>query len=147
MSRLNEHRKYQRCDNLVCKVLTSLTGSKWEDVELHDISAGGIKFSSQKAYPLNAKLYFDIYVYNMLSEFNVKVEGCVIRRDSSEATNVYAVNFENINKYQQVQLDELVKSKISIKDTWHPHSQDEICNFFPTSRAGRIKGARNHLFW
>jgi hypothetical protein len=120
MSYLAEKRKYQRCDNLVCKALISTDEKRWENMELCDISAGGLQFTTKHNLHEGMKLYFNLYVYNMLSEFNIKLEGCVVRVDRSKCGDIYAVRYENLNKYHQVQLDELVKSKMTVKNT-HEH--------------------------
>jgi c-di-GMP-binding flagellar brake protein YcgR len=120
MSYLAERRKYQRCDSLICKALMSEDESRWDNVELNDISAGGLGFLSYHAFRENDKLFFNLYVYNMLSEFIIKLEGRVVRIDRNRGRNVYAIRFENMNKYQQVQLDELVKSKVTVKNA-HEH--------------------------
>lgn len=124
MSYLAERRKYQRCDSLVCKVLISTNEVRWESIDLYDISAGGLLFTSYHHFSDNLKLYFNLYVYNMLSEFNIKLEGRILRVDRSKEIYVYAIKFENMNKYQQVQLDELVKSKITVRNT-HEHILNE----------------------
>lgn len=120
MSYLAERRKYQRCDNLVCKALISTNEARWESIDLCDISAGGLLFTSHHHFADNMKLYFNLYVYNMLSEFNIKIEGRVIRAIHSNGKTAYAIGFENMNKYQHVQLDELVRSKITVRNT-HEH--------------------------
>lgn len=120
MSYLAEKRKYQRCDSLVCKALISTDEARWESMELCDISAGGLLFSSRHSLHEGMKLYFNFYVYNMLSEFNIKLEGRIVRVDRSKSRILYAVCYENVNKYHQVQLDELVKSRISVRNS-HEH--------------------------
>lgn len=126
MSYLAERRKYQRCDSLVCKALISTNEARWENIDLCDISAGGLQFTSHRNFSDKMKLYFNLYVYNMLSEFNIKLEGRVIRVIQSRGKNVYAIDFENMNKYQQVQLDELVRSKITVRNTHeHIHKDEE----------------------
>ena len=112
-----ERRKYQRCDSIICKAQMSIDEKRWVISELVDLSAGGLSFaSSNSSFNEGCKVYFNLYVYNMLSEFNIKLEGSIIRIDRNNSKRLYSVKFENINKYQQVQLDELVKSKITICD-------------------------------
>ncbi len=121
MSYMAEKRKYQRCDNLVCKALISTDEMRWESMEICDVSAGGLMFATSHSLQAGMKLYFNLYVYNMLSEFNIKLEGRIVRVERSNGRNVYAVHYENLNKYLQVQLDELVKSKITVRN---PHEHD-----------------------
>lgn len=117
MSYLAEKRKYQRCDSIVCKALMSKDRTHWDSVDLHDISAGGLSFISNAVINDDGRLLFNLYVYNMLSEFNIMLEGRLVRVDDSKSRKVYAVRFENINKYQVVQLDELVKSRITVRNS------------------------------
>jgi c-di-GMP-binding flagellar brake protein YcgR len=114
MNHLVERRRYQRCSNLICKVFVSVDETKWDLVELLDISAGGLKFSYSDAINSSSKMFFQLYVYNMLSEFNLRAEAEVIRYEKCHTDNVYAVRFRNMPKYEQIQLDELAKSKICI---------------------------------
>lgn len=114
MNHLVEKRRYQRCSNLICKVFVSVDEKDWELIDLMDISAGGLKFSSMEALNSSSKLFFQLYVYNMLSEFNLRAEAEVIRYEKCHTDNVYAVRFKNMPKYEQIQLDELAKSKICV---------------------------------
>ena len=143
MSYFADRRKYQRCDNVVCKALMSLNETRWDNIELSDISAGGLSFNSNVAYDEKSKMYFNLYVYNMLSEFNIKLEGRIIRVDRSKGKYVYAIGFQNINKYQQVQLDELIKSKVTVRNAQEHviHEEEYSIFLFPRFRPGshRIK--------
>lgn len=143
MPYLAERRKYQRCDSIIYKAHMSTDEMRWENAEINDISAGGLSFSSHAHYSEGSKLHFNLYVYNMLSEFNIRLEGRIIRVDRSKSRKAYSVVFENINKYQQVQLDELIKSKITLKERKaEPVYEEEYSIFlFPRFKpaARRIK--------
>lgn len=140
MSDYAERRKYQRYDNVVCKAMVSLDGSRWDSFEISDISAGGLSFVSGKYLGKDTKLLFNIDVYNMLSEFNLKLEGHIVREEVVKGIFSYAVKFANIDKYTQVQLDELIKSKITIINSAKPAFDDGIYTFLliPRSRPRRI---------
>lgn len=148
MPYLAERRKYQRCDCLICKAMMSTDEMRWENAELNDVSAGGLSFVSDAAFSEGSKVFFNLYVYNMLSEFNIKLEGRIIRIDSSKIKKVYSVKFENINKYQQVQLDELVKSKITVRNLHQEKVFEEEYSIFlfprfrPRTRRVRIHNYR-----
>jgi hypothetical protein len=47
----------------------------------------------------------------------MKVEGNVLNSTLSKDKAEYVVKFDNINKYTQVQLDEIIKSKVTINNT------------------------------
>lgn len=140
MDGIAEHRKYQRCSGVVCKAKISTDNKKsWSEAELWDVSAGGLSFRTKTPIEVNSKIYFNISIYNMLSEFNMNLEGTVLR----EKDNVYAVIFENLDKYSQVQLDELIKSKVTIKNQSQPiFDEDGVYSFIFIQRyrpRGRIK--------
>lgn len=116
MNYLVDKRRYQRCSNLICKVLASKDGKNWHNVDLVDISAGGMRFSTSKVINVNSKLFFQLYVYNMLSEFNLSLDAQIIRFEKIGEAATYSVKFVDISKYHQIQLDELVKSKISVSE-------------------------------
>lgn len=124
-----ERRKYQRCTKTICKALLSTDGIRWNNVELCDISAGGLRFSSKGKFDNNAHLKFDLNVYNALSEFNMKVEGNVLNSTLSKDRAEYTVKFDNINKYTQVQLDEIIKSKVTINNAVSLAPEDGIYTF------------------
>lgn len=135
-----ERRKYQRCDNLICKVLVSTDQKQWIKVDLKDISAGGIKFTTNNILKMSTQLYFNLNIYNMLSEFNIRIEGQTVRMEKHGYNYTYAVQFVNFDKPHQIQLDELVKSKISVKKFTHqPHLQEEVCAYVLIPRGRRSK--------
>lgn len=144
MSYQAERRKYQRCDSIVCKALMSRDESRWENIELNDISAGGLSFHSSHMFNEKDKLYFNLYVYNMLSEFNIKLEGRIVRVERTREKSRIAIKFENINKYQQVQLDELIKSRVTVRNAHEQVISEEEYSIFlfprfrPRSRKIRI---------
>ncbi|MEN8907596.1 MAG: PilZ domain-containing protein [Clostridiales bacterium] len=124
MNHLVEKRRYQRCSNLICKVMVSRDEKYWHSVDLIDISAGGMRFSTTDVINVNSKLFFQLYVYNMLSEFNLRLEAQVVRFEKNSSGSTYSVKFLEISKYYQIQLDELVKSKITVAEK-HKSLHDE----------------------
>lgn len=119
MAHLSERRKYKRCNGIIARALVSKDKIRWVSFDIIDLSAGGMLFSSVHRYHVNTKLYFNLFIHNMLSECDIKIEGRVLRTDEINGMNTYAVQFENMNKYVTLQLDELVKSKLSVKDIPH----------------------------
>ena len=129
MAELTEQRKYQRCIKIICKALLSLDNKLWNEIEIINISAGGLKFVSKKAYTINEKLNLSLTVFNAYSEFNMNFEGIIKRMDSTKNETSYGVEFINLNKYYQVQLDEIIKAKTSLKSEIHPMHEDGIYAF------------------
>jgi hypothetical protein len=107
----------------------STDGMRWNNVELYDISAGGLRFNSKSKFDNNVHLKFNLNVYNALSEFNIKVEGKVINDIITKDKTQYAVKFDNINKYTQVQLDEIIKSKVTLSNNVPLSPDDGIYTF------------------
>jgi hypothetical protein len=142
-----ERRKYQRCTKTICKAFLSADGQRWNDMELSDISAGGLRFSSRKKFENNTQLKFNLNVYNALSEFNMKIEGSVLHSAFSGDKAEYAVKFNNINKYTQVQLDEVIKSKVTINNTSPLSPDDGIYTFMfiPRKRSTSIRNKMRML--
>ncbi len=142
MAYFAERRKYQRCSYTICKVaMWTSDNFKWHDIELLDISAGGLKFASKEKYDQRDHLFFDICVYNMLSEFNMKLEGHIVREEMDNGKYLYSVKFENINKYCQIQLDEIIKSKVTVSNLPPPPTTDDgiyTFLFIPRTRPGRL---------
>jgi c-di-GMP-binding flagellar brake protein YcgR len=141
MSYFAERRKYLRCTETICKTLMSPDKRRWGEIELDDISGGGLRFKSKVTFEEDTPLKFNLCVYNMLSEFKMNFEGHIVRKDTSNGTNFYGVKFDNINKYLQVQLDEIIKSKVKVKDIIQPVSDDGIYTFLfiPRIRSKRIR--------
>ena len=129
MSDYAERRRYQRCDSTICKAMLSVDTCRWDCFEISDISAGGLSFMSSRCFNTDTRLFFNIYVYNMLSEFNLKFEGHILRQEIVKGIYRYAVKFDKIDKYTQVQLDELIKSRITLTNTEKPAFNDGIYTF------------------
>ena len=113
-----------------------------------DISAGGLRFSSRKKYENNTHLKFNLNIYNALSEFNMKIEGNVLNSTLSKDKEEFAVKFDNINKYTQVQLDEIIKSKVTINNnsvSLAPEDGIYTFMFIPKRRTTSIKNRMRML--
>jgi hypothetical protein len=104
-----------------------------------NISAGGLKFACSDLFETGTRLYFNIYVYNMLSEFNMKFEGIVMRSMKSRNTYSHAVKFDNVNKLYQVQLDELIRSRLSLTDQVRPASEEEVYTMLLVSNLRSVR--------
>lgn len=125
MNYMADRRKYQRCHNIVGRVMISNDEKNWTNIELCDISANGMCFTTPKGFDNNSKLSVNLYIYNMLAEFTMRLEANIIRFEKKSSKYVYAIKFSNINKYQLIQLDELVKSRICVAKEQKPHYHEE----------------------
>lgn len=137
-----ERRKYQRSIAQCAKTHISIDGNDWKEVEVVDISAGGLSFKTQRNFEPQTKLRFNVWVYCMMSEFNLKLEGSVIRGELHGKDTIYSVKFENVDKYTQVQLDEVIKSSVCVKkESYFPTMDDTTYTFMmiPKFRTHRIR--------
>ncbi|MDP4094997.1 MAG: PilZ domain-containing protein [Bacillota bacterium] len=141
MNYIAEHRKYQRCSSKICKAEIKAGDGEWDEVELKDISAGGLKFLSKRIYELQSPVCVDIFVYSVFSEFNMKLNGTIIRKDHDRDCLSYSVCFDSMDRYKRVQLDEIIKSKLCINDSKHPAFEDGMYEFLflPKTRLSKVK--------
>lgn len=129
MTNTPERRKHKRCDALISKAAISYDRVIWHDVDIVDISAGGVKISHDTVCAANSTIYLDITIYNSLSEFNLLLNGKIIREETTDELNICVAKFEGINKYSQLQLDELVKSGLSNRNLSFEAAEDGIYSF------------------
>ena len=139
MPNFAERRKYQRCHSLVGKSLASNDENCWQNIGIDDISASGLSFTSVMPFDASRPIYLNIYIYNMLSEFNMRLEGRIIRAYAGENRFYYGVRLENINKHQQVQLDELVRTKVTSDGYYPPLSERYDFEIMLPAHAGSKK--------
>ncbi len=132
VSQVLERRRYRRYGNAICKVVMSEDNKNWQEIDVIDISAGGIKFTCAEDLEDRKSYYFDIAIYNMLSEFNMKFEGVIVRREESGIGKIYAVKYINVNRHNQIQLDEVMESRITLsKQMQHaPNHEEGVYTFF-----------------
>lgn len=142
MSDFTERRMYKRCTNTICRTGMSPEGTHWVTVDLQDISAGGLNFQSDSVYEVGQKLFFDLQVYYAFSEFNLRFEGEIIYHRKEESGNHYGVKFVNVDNYYQIQLDEIIRTKMNIADKishcHHAHEEGSY-TFILRPRVNRIK--------
>ena len=117
MSDFVERRKFIRCSNTICHAIMTSDRKVWKKIELRNISAGGLRFESKEEYLEGQKLNFDLLIYNAFSEFNMQFEGEIAHIHQSGESTSYGVRFININKYCQIQLDEIIRAKVNITDS------------------------------
>lgn len=139
MVEFTERRHYKRYPGSICRVLASTDGKIWDEIEALDISAGGMKFLSSREYQDNQRFYFNLFIYNMLSEFNMKIEGIIIGHQNLNLGHTYHVKFDRIDKYHQIQLDEIIKSKILLMGNASVVVEDGVYSFL---FAPRIKSKK-----
>lgn len=78
----------------------------------------------------------------MLSEFNIKQKGSIVRNAVNGDENSFSVMFEEMDKNTQVQLDEILKSEIMVsKQKLIPDGDGGIYTFImiPRTRSRKIR--------
>lgn len=135
----NEHRNYQRCETAICDLKVSIDKKYWNEAELLDISAGGLKMYTTVGLRLNDKVYFQINVINLSAEFNLKVEACITRVSKYKEGFVFSMKFENVDKFTEVQLDELVNSNLKAQHDPSKCCDDGLYTYSMMSRPKPIK--------
>jgi hypothetical protein len=80
----------------------------------------------------------------MLSEFNLKFEGQITRIEIDKGKRDYAVMFYNINKHSQIQLDEVIKSRVTLVNHIHSAPEDGSYTFLLMPRM-RTPCLRNRI--
>ena len=141
MNQFVERRKFQRCPFTICKVLASRDRTKWDELEIMNISAGGIKFKSRVHYSTDTILHFNLYTYYNFSEFNMHFEGQIIRNESTDQENIYVVAFNNSNEHNQKLLDEIINYRMANVRSDKPVVEDGVYAFMllPGLKIRRVK--------
>lgn len=116
MAGFKENRKYKRCSCAVCKVKISENGKTWTEIETCDVSARGLGFQSKTVYKVGSTFKFDLFVYNAFSEFNFKFDGKIVHCRKNGETFKYGVEFIGADKGSLIQLDEIIRTEVSIAD-------------------------------
>lgn len=102
-----EQRTYQRSNDFRCITNISKDNRLWEEVDVFDLSSGGLKFYSINKYHQDETIILDIIIRGLLTEFHTKVSGTVIRIEQDGYT--YAVAFQKVKPEVAVRIDEAVK--------------------------------------
>lgn len=132
-----QERIAQKTNNAtLCTASVSSDMIRWRDVDVDDISTSGLTFYSDKAYKVGQVLKFELKVYSMLTEFDIPLEGQIVEEKKSADGFGYTVKYEKMEKYIQVQLDEIFKANIAAKTTSEVATGDGIYSFIlnPGSR-------------
>lgn len=129
MTEAHEHGKYQVCDKPISKAKMSLDGVQWFEIDVKDISASGISFTSTRDYDLNQVFFLNLSLYNAFSEFNLAFEGKVVRKDAGGDATEYGLKFINVNKYYTIQLDEIIRSHVTVKEDDKDPEEDGTYEF------------------
>lgn len=106
MEELSDSLKYRKWYSPRCDSLISTDSKNWNSCEITEISASSLKLESSETYAIGEKLYFKLILYSGCSAFDMRVQAKII----SKLQNFYEVQFTDIQKHHQIQLDEIIKS-------------------------------------
>ena len=102
-----KRRHFRRTQLAICKLYVSANNVKWSEAKLEDLSAGGAKFYIENLGENVSEVYLKIDVVSGLTEFTFKTKASVVRKDGN---NIYAVQFIEFNKLNQIMLDEIINA-------------------------------------
>lgn len=139
MADYSEKRSYLRGQCSTSKAQISVDQKRWETIELIDISAGGFKFASRRAYDPQKPIFLCISIFNALSEFNMSFEGIVVREEETGSLHTYGIKFLNLSKYQHIQLDEIIKSKVCVQSEGNSLTDDGVYMFMFMPKCKKIR--------
>lgn len=101
-------RSFGRTDKVMCKLYVSKGAERWTEVYAVNISAGGTKFISRNIILEEGDIIFiRVDVLSGLSEFVFKTKARIRRKENAET---YAVEFLDMNKSNQIMLDEIINA-------------------------------------
>ena len=107
-----KRRKYKRIESSICKAYISQNQTTWREVEIGDVSAGGIRIIVEKGRIKEDKdIFIKIDVMSGFSEFSFKTKVKIVRKEGKENKDIYALEFIDLSKINQIMLDEILTSE------------------------------------
>jgi c-di-GMP-binding flagellar brake protein YcgR len=118
-------RAYKRDTCHRSRIKVSMDGNRWDEAEVFDISAGGLKIVTNIMFDIGEDLWFNLDMPEFLSKRQIKIEGTIRRHeaDDEEGKFVYGVSFKDLSEDLRIGIDENVlfrermrKKKIEYSD-------------------------------
>lgn len=107
-----KRRKYKRTESSICRAYVSHNQTTWREVEIGDVSAGGIRIIAEKGRVKEDKdIFIKIDVMSGFSEFVFKTKVKIIRKEEKENKDIFAMEFTDLSKINQIMLDEILTSE------------------------------------
>jgi len=104
-----EKRFYQRSDHFNIMAKTSRDKRRWKKVFIHNISSGGLQFSTDEAFTTGEVIWFDLAIQGFFSEFEVYTRGEIRNVNMHEGRFVCGVVFIELNTDIKILIDENIK--------------------------------------
>ena len=105
-----EKRFYQRSDHFNIVARTSRDKRRWKKVFIHNISSGGLQFSTDEEFTTGEVIWFDLAIQGFFSEFEVNTRGEIRNVNMHEGRYVCGVVFVELNTDIKILIDENIKS-------------------------------------
>ena len=110
-------REYIRTDSWRVEAKVSEDMKTWFNVEVPDISAGGLMFNTDKLYNVGDILWLEVYINPKMlhiGDINIKSKAVVKSvREVRGGHNAVGVEFRELPKNTQIHLDEVINWTIS----------------------------------
>jgi Tfp pilus assembly protein PilZ len=102
-------RVYARGDHFSTEVKVSRDGFQWKKAMAGELSSGGLSLFTKNEYQVGDELWFDLKVSGFMSEFEVKTQGCIRRKNrTEEGAFEYGVSFIGLSQELKIRIDENV---------------------------------------
>ncbi|MCL2637808.1 MAG: PilZ domain-containing protein [Oscillospiraceae bacterium] len=90
------------------RVKVSMDGSRWDEAEVFDISAGGLKIVTNIMFDIGENLWFNLDMPEFLTDRQIRIEGTIRRQetDDEEGMFVYGVSFKDLSEAVRIGIDE-----------------------------------------
>ncbi|MCL2852628.1 MAG: PilZ domain-containing protein [Defluviitaleaceae bacterium] len=114
LSLISNKRKSVRTDNLTITSKISEDNKNWSDIEVSDISSGGVQFCSDKSFEKEAAVWLDLLIDPLIllrhNQLHIQAQGEVLAsRHVQNNMSVYAAKFTNISPASETELDMLIQ--------------------------------------
>ena len=118
-----ERRVYQRSNHFHIVAKISSDEKAWKEVEIIDLSSGGLQMYTHDLYQTGDVLWFHLKVQGFFSQFEIKAQGTVRRLQLDERYNLYGIAFIGLKHDLGIFLDENVKNDRPFEGT--PYNYDQ----------------------
>ncbi|MDR1060674.1 MAG: PilZ domain-containing protein [Clostridiales bacterium] len=103
----NDRRAYQR-DSFNCDAKMSRDGASWVEARVSDLSSGGLQMKARDDIDVGATVWLDIIMYGLASEFEVKTQGIIRRKQRARHYFIYGVLFADLPGDSRIMIDEAI---------------------------------------
>ncbi|MCL2696779.1 MAG: PilZ domain-containing protein [Oscillospiraceae bacterium] len=108
------------------KVKVSMDGNRWDNAEVFDISAGGLKIVTNIMFDIGENLWFNLDMPEFLTDRQIKIEGTIRRQetDDEEGMFVYGVSFKDLSESVRIGIDENILFRERVQKKKNKYSSE-----------------------